>query len=95
MKTLGRILQRHIHTLAIAGCTLTCALLMAGCASDGGGGGSGRSIAELKAAAEKGDPEAQLELGKAFEYGRGVPRDYVEAEKWYKRAAETFKARSR
>ena len=43
---------------------------------------------ELKAKAEKGDPEAQSNLGACYGHGAGVTKDYVEAVKWYRRAAE-------
>jgi len=45
----------------------------------------GQSIEVL---AKKGDPEAQNELGKKYEKGRGVPLNYAEAVKWYRLAAE-------
>jgi len=37
--------------------------------------------------AEQGDPKAQFDLGSAYFYGKGVPQDYVEALRWYKKAA--------
>jgi TPR repeat protein len=37
----------------------------------------------------KGETEAQFDLGKNYEAGRiGLPRDYVQAEHWYRLAAE-------
>ncbi len=39
-------------------------------------------------AAEAGDPAAQGLLGFLYEYGRGVPQDFVLAAKWYTCAAE-------
>jgi TPR repeat protein len=43
----------------------------------------------LRERASKGDPEAQFNLAKNYEGGRGgLKRDYVEAERWYRRAAE-------
>lgn len=43
----------------------------------------------LRERAAKGDPEAQFNLAKNYEAGRGgLKRDYVEAERWYRRAAE-------
>ncbi len=38
--------------------------------------------------AEKGDAEAQNNLGVMYSYGDGVPKDYAEAVKWYRMAAE-------
>lgn len=43
---------------------------------------------ELRQRAEAGDREAQFRLGVAYDTGRGVTRDRVEAMKWYLRAAE-------
>jgi TPR repeat protein/serine/threonine protein kinase len=39
-------------------------------------------------AAAAGDPEAQIHLGRMYENGLGVPRDYRKAMKWYRKAAE-------
>ena len=41
-----------------------------------------------KAKAEKGDAEAQYNLGLCYFYGTGVAKDEVEAVKWYRKAAE-------
>ena len=38
-------------------------------------------------AAEKGDADAQYNVGQIYKLGRGVPVDMVEAEKWYRLAA--------
>src|SRR5262249_14942003 len=38
--------------------------------------------------AEQGDARAQYEVGGMYSSGHGVPQDYVEAVKWYRRAAE-------
>ena len=40
-----------------------------------------------KAKAEKGDAKAQTELGQMYRNGNGVPKDYAEAVKWYRKAA--------
>ena len=37
------------------------------------------AVAELRAAAEQGDAEAQANLGLMYENGRGVPQDHVTA----------------
>ena len=46
------------------------------------------SFQETKARAEKGDAEAQFNLGADYWYGDGVPQDYAEAVKWSRKAAE-------
>jgi hypothetical protein len=43
---------------------------------------------ELRAAAEKGDAEAQFTLGGMYYKGEGAPQDYNEAAKWYIKASE-------
>ncbi len=45
-------------------------------------------IDELRALAEAGDAEAQVTLGLAYSFGRGVPQDDVEAVRWYRLAAD-------
>src|SRR5690349_13967026 len=47
------------------------------------------STQELITRAEAGDAQAQLRLASAYETGQGVDRDAGEAEKWYRRAAES------
>ncbi len=42
----------------------------------------------LQHRAEQGDVEAQYNLALKYELGVGVPQDYVEARKWYLKAAE-------
>jgi TPR repeat protein len=42
----------------------------------------------FKRAADQGLPEAQYQLGKCYEEGKGVSEDEVEAVKWYRKAAE-------
>ena len=49
---------------------------------------SGDPIAQDILAAESGDPIAQYNLGNRYSNGRGVPQDYTEAVKWYRKAAE-------
>jgi uncharacterized protein len=43
---------------------------------------------EIKAKAEKGEAEAQCNLGSCYYSGEGVARDAAEAVKWYRKAAE-------
>jgi len=42
----------------------------------------------LRPIAEEGDPQAQDELGVMYETGHGVPPNFDEAVKWYRRAAD-------
>jgi hypothetical protein len=45
-------------------------------------------LAEVRRAAEQGKPEAQLELGGRYRFGRGgVTTDYEQSLVWYKKAA--------
>jgi hypothetical protein len=44
-------------------------------------------LAQVKEAAEKGDPLAQFSLGLAYAKGTGVPQDFAAAQKWYVKAA--------
>ena len=46
------------------------------------------SLKNLRTNAEKGDAEAQFNLGYMYYNGRGVPQDYAEALKWYRKAAD-------
>ena len=43
---------------------------------------------EIKSKAQRGDPDAQRELGLRYYNGDGVPKDYEEATKWFGMAAE-------
>jgi len=47
-----------------------------------------KPIEEVKANAEAGDVESEVELGLRYEQGKGVAKDQVEAMKWYRKAAE-------
>jgi TPR repeat protein len=43
----------------------------------------------LRERAAKGDPQAEFNLAKTYEAGRGgLKKDYTEAERWYRRAAQ-------
>jgi len=46
------------------------------------------AFARIKANADKGDAEAQLQLGLLYASGAGVARDVVKAAKWQRKAAE-------
>ena len=45
-------------------------------------------IKRYRIAAERGDADAQNNLGDCYYNGDGVPQDYAEAVKWYRKAAE-------
>jgi len=45
------------------------------------------AIAEWRPLAERGDADAQFNMGQAFKLGRGVPLDQRQAQIWYERAA--------
>jgi Sel1 repeat len=47
-----------------------------------------KPIEELKAKAEAGDAESEVELGLRYDKGAGVVKDHAEAVKWYRKAAE-------
>src|SRR6266478_2781597 len=47
-----------------------------------------RPIEQVKAKAEAGDAESQVEFGRRYDKGKGVPKDQVEAVKWFRKAAE-------
>ena len=51
-----------------------------------------RPLSELKTKAAKSDAESQLQLGAAYAKGQGVDKDYTEAVKWYRHAAERGQA---
>jgi uncharacterized protein len=45
-------------------------------------------VEAIKARAEKGEAEAQKTLGTLHSKGQGVPQSYIEAAKWYRKAAD-------
>jgi len=47
-----------------------------------------KPIEEVKAKAEAGDAESQVELGRRYDKGESVVKDHAEAAKWYRKAAE-------
>src|SRR6266478_2626468 len=47
-----------------------------------------KPIKEVKAKAEAGDADSQVELGLRYLDGKEVPKNQVEAVKWYRKAAE-------
>lgn len=48
-----------------------------------------KAVEDLKQQAENGDPAAQWQLGSRYDTGQGVPSDGAEAEKWYRRSADS------
>lgn len=55
-------------------------------------GGDDDIISQLEWAALHGDSNAQVSLGYAYYKGRGVPRDYPQARRWYEMAATSGNA---
>src|SRR5437773_1015133 len=45
---------------------------------------------EVKAKAEAGDAESEVELGLRYEQGKGVAKDQVEAVKWFRKAGRMW-----
>lgn len=50
-------------------------------------GAQSQTIAQLRQAAEKGDPAAAFRLGVSYRDGAGVPQDFAQAFVWFRRAA--------
>jgi TPR repeat protein len=59
---------------------LTALLAFQGCAES--------KLDEMKALADQGDADAQYNLGIMYDNSKGVPENYAEAVKWYRKAAE-------
>lgn len=49
----------------------------------------GDSLADMQSKASAGDPTAQLELSRAYYYGRGLDKDPAQALEWAKKSAES------
>jgi TPR repeat protein len=49
-----------------------------------------KPIEEVKAKAEAGDAESEVELGFRYEQGKGVAKDQVEAVKWFRKAGRMW-----
>ncbi|NBR84366.1 MAG: hypothetical protein EB141_02505 [Verrucomicrobia bacterium] len=87
MKNVQNALARVSLMLALA----SGALFFAGCETPSGGKApASNNVEDLKKAANAGDADAALKLGDIYLHGRGVPKNNVEAETWYKKAAELF-----
>jgi TPR repeat protein len=52
------------------------------------GGDFPAAVREWRPLADKGDPDAQFNLGQAYKLGRGVPTDLNIAQSWYQKAAQ-------
>jgi uncharacterized protein len=48
----------------------------------------GKQLKDIRAKAEAGDPDSQVQLGLRYDNGEGLAKDPVEAVKWYRKAAE-------
>lgn len=46
------------------------------------------SLDAISKSAERGDADAQFKLGRMFYLGKGMPQDYAEAARWYRKAAD-------
>eukprot|EP00456_Euglypha_rotunda_P069773 TRINITY_DN6157_c0_g1_i8.p1 TRINITY_DN6157_c0_g1~~TRINITY_DN6157_c0_g1_i8.p1 ORF type:complete len:291 (+),score=36.19 TRINITY_DN6157_c0_g1_i8:387-1259(+) len=53
-----------------------------------------KGVRYYQASAEKGYVDAQHELGDAYYYGYGAPKDFTKSYKWYRLAADNGNARS-
>jgi TPR repeat protein len=47
-----------------------------------------KRAAAYRIRAEQGNAKSQFALGAMYYYGKGVPKDYVEAARWYLKSAE-------
>jgi len=52
-----------------------------------------KNVTASRIRAEQGDPESQFRLGSIYFHGKGVPKDYVEAVRWYRKSAEQGNAK--
>lgn len=86
-----KIVSKAIAKLSLLTAVTSAAILLAGCETPAGGGAAGNNnIESLKTAANGGDADAAYKLGEIYRLGRGVPKNYVEAESWHKKAAELY-----
>lgn len=80
------------HALLAAGCLVAAAGAMAADVPPASiaaweRGDYGAAVREWRPLAEKGDADAQFNLGQAYKMGRGVPADPKIAQSWYEKAA--------
>ena len=61
--------------------SLSLVLLLFSCAEE-------TELERTKRQANEGDAMAQLRLGEMYNFGEGIPHDYKEAAKWYRKSAE-------
>jgi len=47
-----------------------------------------KRAAAYRVLAEQGDAKSQFALGAMYYYGKGLPKDYVQAARWYLKSAE-------
>lgn len=86
-----KIVQKAIAHFSLVLALASGALFLAGCETPSGGGSTGtNNIEALTAAANGGDADAAYKLGDIYLHGRGVPKNFVEAETWHKKAAELY-----
>ena len=82
-------MSRHLVCSALGVATLTLAVCSSACVqTQNEHRPAAQALADLRASAEAGDPEAQFILGGLYLTGVGVPPDAAEAVAWYRRAAE-------
>jgi hypothetical protein len=90
------LIHHRAAWIAAAGLAWLCAVPLLPAAADTPGGREAfekgdyaRAEAEWQSAADHGDPEAQLDLGKLYEFGPGgFAQNYKRAEFWYRKAAD-------
>lgn len=78
-------MQKLQAKLVLLAAVFAIGIAVSGCSTMGGG----KSVEELTSAANAGDPNASLKLADHF-YKQ---KNYKEAEMWYKKSAEQFKAK--
>src|SRR3546814_664 len=82
--------RRHILIAAAAawrGATPAAADVKAGVDAWNAGNYSA-AIAEWRPLADKGDADAQFNMGQAYRFGKGVPKDLRITQSWYEKAAQ-------
>jgi TPR repeat protein len=57
-------------------------------------GDNATALKDFLPLARQGDAAARFYLGLMYDNGRGVPKDYAEAVRWYSKAAEQGETRS-
>lgn len=88
MQSFGRpILVAAALMVAVSGFTPAFADVKAGVDAWQAGNYDG-AVREWRPLAEKGDADAQFNMGQAYKLGRGVPTDLKLAQSWYEKAAQ-------